>query len=31
MPEWLITFPELNRETLRAMRRSLDEGYRGFS
>ena len=31
MPEWLLTFPELNRETLRAMRRSLDEGYRGFS
>lgn len=31
MPEWLLTFPELNRETLRALRRSLDEGYRGFS
>ncbi len=31
MPEWLLTFPELNRETLRGLRRSLDEGYRGFS
>ena len=31
MTEWLFEFPALPRDTLRALRRSIDEGYRAFS
>ena len=31
LPEWLFEFPQLSRDTLRELRRSIDEGYREFS
>ncbi len=30
-PEWLFEFPELPRQSLRALRKSIDEGYKAFS
>jgi glycine betaine/proline transport system permease protein len=30
-PEWLFEFPELSPDSLRSLRKSIDEGYRGFS
>ena len=30
-PEWLFEFPEPTPDSLRSLRKSIDEGYRGFS
>jgi len=31
MPDWLLKFPELDKEALRALQAAIDDGYRGFT